>query len=100
MRNVSEEAYKSCYRHSKNKSKLFSLSKKYISCSKYSNVIGKDFWNTFDESAQRANKVRNLPANLTLTAIMETWENQAGFPVLNVTRFYSFPYIKLSQVLS
>lgn len=41
-----------------------------------------------------------LPENLTVPLIMESWETQSGYPVINAIRDYSTYKVTLSQVIN
>lgn len=67
-------------------------------CSKYSTATGRDLWDAFQKSIELTSFTELLPRNADIITIMESWEKQAGVPVLNVTRTYSSSFVQFSQV--
>lgn len=57
-----------------------------IFCSMYSSAVGRDLWNALQKSSDNANLSIIFPKGFNLTSVMETWEHQAGIPVLSVIR--------------
>ncbi|XP_031634254.1 aminopeptidase N-like [Contarinia nasturtii] len=56
---------------------------KYLNVFQYKNAVRSDLWKIMTEFGHRD---KTLPANLTVETIMETWTNQAGYPILSVVR--------------
>lgn len=67
---------------------------KTVYCSKYSSATGHDLWDSFQKSLGNTSTV--FPQELNLITVMETWEHQAGIPVLNVN--ITHDSIEFSQV--
>lgn len=63
--------------------------------SQYSTVTGKDLWAAFD----KYNSNRSLMNGLNITTVMESWEFQAGYPVVNVIIDYASGSVQFSQVI-
>lgn len=77
---------------------FYCLNNKFV-YSKYSTATGRDLWNAFQKAIEEAGETYAFPKDLDAATVMESWEKQAGIPVLNVTRNYSAQYIEFSQVL-
>lgn len=56
-----------------------------------------DLWNNI-QAAISENYPNVLPQGLTVPLVMETWELQAGYPVINVIRDYENNKLVISQV--
>lgn len=63
----------------------------------YKAATGDDLWNSI-QSALDSNYPNLLPNGLTIPEIMQTWENQAGYPVVWVVRDYETGLVTFSQV--
>lgn len=82
----------------KNLNYLFKFLHNTFVYSQYSTVIGKDLWEAFEENIDETSSIKILPKSSNITAVMETWEKQAGLPMLIVTRKYSDQTVHFSQV--
>lgn len=69
---------------------------KYLQKFKYSNADRNDLFNSLTEEAHLRS---TLLKNETVKQIMDTWTEQAGFPVINVAPDYSRNTLKIVQVL-
>ncbi|KAL1506799.1 hypothetical protein ABEB36_006093 [Hypothenemus hampei] len=67
---------------------------KYLQKFKYDNADRNDLFNTLTEEAHKRG---SLLSNETVKQIMDTWTEQAGFPVLNVSPDYSRNILKIVQ---
>lgn len=65
-------------------------------CSMYSSATGNDLWSAFQKVLDEAQLSSIFPKGLNLITVMETWENYAGIPILNVIRTNN--NIQFSQV--
>lgn len=63
----------------------------------FSAAEGSDLWNNI-QIAINQSYPNVLPEGLTVPFIMETWELQAGYPVVNVIRDYDNKQVVISQV--
>lgn len=68
-------------------------------CSQYATATAKDLWQAFQKQLETTNTTNILPSGVNITTVMESWEHQAGIPVVNVTRDYSALTVAITQVL-
>lgn len=54
-----------------------------------------DLWQALQEQAEKD----RIPLPTTVKEIMDTWTNQMGYPLINVTRDYVTGNVTVSQVL-
>lgn len=66
----------------------------FLCCRAYQPATGNDLWNAI----QRAIDTNTLPEGNSIPTIMSTWELQAGFPLVTVTRNYTNGVVTFSQV--
>lgn len=70
---------------------------KYLQKFEYSNANRNDLFTSLTEEARSRNV---LGAGETVKHIMDTWTEQAGFPVINVAPDYSRNTLKIVQVIT
>jgi len=68
-----------------------------VSCRKYNNAEETDLWEALMEQI-RETPGNFLPANVTVTQVMDSWTLQDGYSVLTVTRDYDNGSATVSQV--
>lgn len=65
----------------------------------YDTATPSDLWNGLQAAVDTYEGVLNLPEGETVESILETWNSQAGYPVIYVDRNYITGSINISQVL-
>lgn len=64
----------------------------------YDTATPSDLWNGFQTAVDNYDGIVNIPDGETVAGILETWNSQAGYPVINVDRNYATGSINISQV--
>lgn len=70
---------------------------KFLGFRAYKPATGPDLWNGI-QTAVEANYSSALPVGYNIPDIMSTWELQAGYPLVTVTRNYTNGRVVFSQV--
>lgn len=57
-----------------------------------------DLWNATEKQIHQDKIKLNLPASVTITSVMESWTNQAGYPLVTVSRERKTNNVIIEQV--
>lgn len=64
----------------------------------YNTATPSDLWNGLQVALDTYNGTVNIPENESVESILNTWQSQAGYPVINIDRNYITGSINVSQV--
>lgn len=72
----------------------------YLNNRSYDTATPADLWNGFQAAVDSYDGIINLPEGASVESVLETWNSQAGYPVIYVDRNYVTGSVNISQVNS